>query len=145
MSQAEQNYKNHARLLPLFHFFVLPVLFANLLYSVGLAWSNPSLGTGLGVLVALALQMIPILARLMALKAQDRVIRLEMRLRLREKLPLDMHSRINELTPEHMIGLRFAGDAELPELVRQALGGTLTTTKSVKEMVKDWQADHLRV
>ena len=145
MSQAEQNYKNHARLLPLFHFFVLPVLFANLLYSVGLAWSNPSLGTGLGVLVALALQMIPILARLMALKAQDRVIRLEMRLRLREKLPLDMHSRINELTPEHMIGLRFAGDAELPELVRQALGGTLTTTKSVKEMVKDRQADHLRV
>ena len=56
-----------------------------------------------------------------------------------------LHGRINELTPEHMIGLRFASDAELPELVRQALGGTLTTTKSVKQAVKDWQADHLRV
>ena len=57
----------------------------------------------------------------------------------------ELEGRINELTPEHMIGLRFAGNGELPELVRQALGGTLTTTKSIKEAVKDWQADNLRV
>ena len=145
MPQTEQNYKNHARLLPPFHFFVLPVFFVNLLYSVTLAWGNPSFGTGFGVLVALALLTIAVLARLMVLKAQDRVIRLEMRLRLREVLPPDMHGQINQLTPEHMIGLRFAGDAELPELVRQALAGTLATTKSVKEAVKDWQGDYLRV
>ena len=103
------------------------------------------LAPGFGVIVAAALLMTALLARVMALKAQDRVIRLEMRLRLREVLPRDLQGRIAELTPEHFIGLRFAGDAELPELVRQALGGTLGTTKDIKLAVKDWQADHLRV
>ena len=145
MPQTEQNYKNHGRILPAFHYFVLPILFLNVLNVVRLVWVDPSLSTGFALLVAAALLMTALLARIMALKAQDRVIRLEMRLRMREVLPPDLHGRINELTPEHMIGLRFAGDAELPELVRQALGGTLTTTKSVKQAVKDWQADNLRV
>ena len=145
MSQTEQNYKNHARWLPPFHFFVLPILLANVLYSIRLMFGDPSVGTGFAFLVATALFMLALLARTQALKAQDRVIRLEMRLRLREVLPTDLQGRILELTPEHMIGLRFAGDGELPELVRQALGGTLATTKSVKEAVKDWQDDHLRV
>lgn len=145
MSQTEQNYKNHARWLPAFHFFVLPVFLVNVVYVARLALGDPSLSTGFALLVALALFMTALLARTQALKAQDRVIRLEMRLRLREVLPPDLHPRIIELTPEHMIGLRFASDGELPELVRQALAGTLTTTKSVKEAVKDWQADHLRV
>ena len=145
MPSTEQNFKNHARLLKPFHFFVLPVMLVYVLNSVRHIWLAPSLSTGFALLVALALFMTALLARTMALKAQDRVIRLEMRLRLREVLPADMHGRINELTPEHMIGLRFAGDGELPELVRQALGGTLTTTKSIKEAVKDWQGDHLRV
>ena len=145
MPQTEQNYKNHARLLPAFHFFVLPVFLLNVLNAVRLVWVAPSLGTGFALIVAVALLMTALLARIMALKAQDRVIRLEMRLRLREVLPPDLQSRIVELTPEHFIGLRFAGDAELPDLVRQALGGTLTTTKDIKLAVKDWQADHLRV
>jgi hypothetical protein len=81
----------------------------------------------------------------MSLKAQDRVIRLEMRLRMREVLPADMHGRINDVTPGQLIGLRFAGDGELADLVRQALDGTLATQKSIKEAVKDWQADDLRV
>ena len=68
-----------------------------------------------------------------------------MRLRMRELLLPDLQGRIADLTPEHLIGLRFAGDAELPELVRQTLGGTLTTTKSIKQAVKNWQADNLRV
>ena len=145
MPQTEQNYKNHGRILPAFHYFVLPILFLNVLNVVRLVWVDPSLSTGFALLVAAALLMTALLARVMALKAQDRIIRLEMRLRMREMLPPDMHGRINDLTPEHMIGLRFAGDAELPELVRQALGGTLTTTKSVKQAVKVWQADNLRV
>lgn len=145
MSQTEQNYKSHARWLPPFHFFVLPVLLVYVLNSLRHAVLSPSLSTGFALLVAAALFMLALLARTQALKAQDRVIRLEMRLRLREVLPPDLHPRIIELTPEHMIGLRFASDGELPELVRQALGGTLATTKSVKEAIKDWQADHLRV
>jgi hypothetical protein len=120
-------------------------LLVYVLNSLRHAVFSPSLSTGFVFLVAAALLTTAFLTRTQALKAQDRVIRLEMRLRLRDVLPPDLHPRITELTPEHMIGLRFASDAELPELVRQALAGTLTTTKSVKEAVKDWQADHLRV
>lgn len=145
MSQTTQSYDNHARRFPPFHFFVFPVLSVYVLDSVRHVWDSPTLSTGFALVVAVALFMTPILARIQALKAQDRVIRLEMRLRMREVLPPDLQGRINELTPEHMIGLRFAGDAELPELVRQVLGGRLTTTKSIKQVVKDWQADHLRV
>ncbi len=145
MADTAQNYKNHARLIPGFHFFVLPVLLVNVLYSVWLAWSAPSFGVGFGVMVAVALLMTALLARLMSLKAQDRVIRLEMRLRMREVLPADLHGRINDVTPEQLIGLRFAGDGELADLVRQTLDGSLATRKSIKEAVKDWQADNLRV
>ena len=145
MADTAQNYKNHARLIPAFHFFVLPVLLVNVLYHAWFAWSAPSLGTGFAVLVAVALLMAALFARTMPLKAQDRVIRLEMRLRLHEVLPADLHGRIKDLTPEQLIGLRFAGDGELAELVRQTLGGTLATQKSIKEAVKDWQADLLRV
>lgn len=145
MADTVQNYKNHARWLPPFHFFVLPVFLANVVYSVRLAWGDPSFGTGFGVLVALALFMTALLARTQALKAQDRVIRLEMRMRLHKGLPADLHGQINDLTSEQLIGLRFAGDGELADLVRQTLDGTLATQKSIKEAVKDWQADHHRV
>ena len=145
MADAAQNYKNHARLIPGFHFFVLPVLLVNVLYSVWLAWSAPSFGVGFGVMVAVALLLAALFSRIMALKAQDRVIRLEMRLRMHEVLPADMHGRINDVTPDQLIGLRFAGDGELADLVRQILDGTLATQKGIKEAVKDWQADNLRV
>ena len=145
MADTVQSYKNHARWLPPFHFFVLPVFLVNVVYSVLLAWGDPSFGTGFGVLVALALFMTAILARTQALKAQDRLIRLEMRLRMREVLPADMHGRINDVTPEQLIGLRFASDGELADLVRQVLAGTLASQKSIKEAIKDWQADHHRV
>jgi len=145
MADTAQNYQNHARLIPAFHFFVLPILLVNALYSISLAWRGPSFDTGFGVLVAVALFMTAILARTQALKAQDRVIRLEMRLRMQKVLPADLHGRINDLTPDQLIGLRFAGDGELAELVRQTLDGTLATQKSIKQAVKDWQADNLRV
>ena len=143
--QPAQNYKNHTRWFPPFHFFVLPVLLLNVLNVVRLAWGAPSLGTGFALLVAVALLMTAVLARVMATTVQDRVIRLEMRLRLGEVLPPDLQGRITDLTPEHLVGLRFAGDAELPDLVRQILGGVLTTTKSIKLGVRNWQADYLRV
>ena len=145
MSQAAQSYKNHTRWLPAFHFFVLPIFLVNVVNVARLTWATPSLSTGFALLVAVALFMTALLARLMALAAQDRVIRLEMRLRLREVLPQDLQGRINDLTPDSLIGLRFASDAELPELVRQTLGGALTTRKSIKLAVKNWEADHLRV
>jgi hypothetical protein len=73
------------------------------------------------------------------------VIRLEMRLRLREVLPADLQARIPELTPPQLIGLRFASDAELPELVRRVLTGSLENPRDIKKAVTHWQGDYLRV
>jgi hypothetical protein len=80
----------------------------------------------------------------MAVRVQDRVIRLEMRLRLAAVLPDDLRARIPTLATRHLVALRFASDAELPGLVRQVLAGSLTDQKAIKKAIVDWQADHLR-
>src|ERR1700674_3030086 len=110
MSQPTQNYKNHVRWFPLFHFLVMPVLLLNFLNGARHVWLAPSRSTGFALLVAAALVMLALSARLMALTVQDRVIRLEMRLRLHELLPPDLRGRINELTRDHLVALRFASD-----------------------------------
>jgi hypothetical protein len=122
----------------------IPVLFLNVLYAATNFWSAPSGPTAFAAIVAAALLVAAFFSRVMALTVQDRVIRLEMRLRLREVLPSDLQGRLNELTREQFVALRFAGDAELPALVREVLAGKLTTQKAIKERVKDWQGDYLR-
>ena len=144
MPQAQQDFKNHARLYRPFHFFVMPVLLLNFLNAARLLYQDPSLSAGFALLVAAALLMLALTARLMALKVQDRVIRLEMRLRLRGLLPPDLRGRINELTPQQLVALRFGSDAELPDLVRDVLAGNLPTPNSIKQRVKNWEADFLR-
>jgi hypothetical protein len=144
MAERVQTYKNHARLLPPFHFFVLPVLLLNFLNQVRYLWIAPSRSTGWAVVVALALLTFALYARVMALTVQDRVIRLEMRQRLLDVLPADLRPRIHELAPRQLIALRFASDAELAGLVREVLEGRLTNPKDIKMRVKDWQADWLR-
>jgi hypothetical protein len=139
-----QTFKNHTRILPPFHFFVLPVLLGYVLNACRHLWLAPSLSTGFGVLVAAALLMTALLSRVQAVTVQDRVIRLEMRLRLRSILPADMQSRVNELTPKQLVGLRFASDPELPELVRDVLEGRLEKQVDIKKRVQNWQADYLR-
>jgi hypothetical protein len=139
-----QSYKNHVRRLPPFHFFVMPVLLAYVLNALRHVWLAPSLSTGFGALVAAALLMAALLSRVQALTVQDRVIRLEMRMRLQRLLPADLQSRINDLTPKQYVALRFAGDSELPELVRDVLEGRLTTQADIKKRVKNWQGDYLR-
>ena len=144
MAERVQNYKNHPRLLPAFHFFVLPVLLLNVLNEVRRAWRNPSEGALFIVVVAVALFTLAFLSRTQALTVQDRFIRLEMRLRLRQLLPPELHGRIHDLTHRQLVALRFASDAELPELVREILDGKLTTGKEIKLRVKNWQGDWLR-
>ena len=144
MAQPNQSYKNHTRYLPPFHFFVLPVLFINLLNTVRHLWLTPSRSTGWSVVVAAALLMLGFLSRVMALSVQDRVIRVEMRQRLRETLPAAMCARINELTPRQLVALRFASDTELSDLVRDVFEGKLSTSKEIKLRVKNWQGDWLR-
>jgi hypothetical protein len=144
MAEQVQTYKNHTRQLPtllLFVFFVLLLNFANQVRHV---WNAPSLGSGFGALVAFAVLCIPLTARQMALTVQDRVIRLEMRLRLAQVLPADLQSRIGELSRQQLVALRFACDNELPGLVREVLNGQLKSSKEIKLRVKEWQGDFLR-
>jgi Family of unknown function (DUF6526) len=142
---AEQNFANHTKFFPPFHFFVLPVLLINLgvqLYWMKVFWFSY---TGiLGVLIALALILGFLSARLFALSVQNRVIRLEERLRYQRLLPADMQSRIDEFTVAQMVSLRFASDAELPALARKVLDEKLQQRKAIKQLVKNWKPDYLR-
>ena len=144
MPQTVQTFKNHTRLLPPFHFFVIPVLLINLINEIRHVYLMPSRHFVWTLVVAAALLTLALLARNMAVTVQDRVIRLEMRHRLKEALPFDMHNRINELTPRQLVALRFASDDEMPALVRDVLAGNLATQKAIKARVKNWQGDYLR-
>ena len=144
MAQSEQTFKPHVRFFPPFHFFVAPVLLINVFVVGCLLFRAPSLLGVWQLVVAVALLMTAFVARVMVLAVQDRVIRLEMRLPMREALPPDLQARIAEITREQCVGLRFASDAELPGLVRKVLAGELKTTSDIKRQVSQWQGDYLR-
>jgi hypothetical protein len=144
MAEPEQTFKKHARWRPLFHFFVMPILVGNVLVAGWTLFRIPGLATAWGLVFALGLLALGFLSRTQALTVQDRVIRLEMRLKLRGLLPPDLQPRINELTHRQLVALRFASDAELPELVREVLAGKLATSKEIKMRVRSWQSDWLR-
>src|SRR6202051_1086802 len=116
-NQKPQNLRNHARFVPPFHMFVLPVFLLNVGWTIyHLIKTGISFESVLGVLMAFALIVFALYARLFALTVQDRVIRLEMRLRLAELLPVELRARIPEFTVAQLASLRFACDAELPAL-----------------------------
>jgi hypothetical protein len=141
----EQNLGNHTRFFPPFHFFVLPVLLGNFLYSI-YAWYKVgwSLGGLWRAIVAFAIVYGLVLARVMALKVQDRVIRLEETLRYERLLPSDLQARINEFAVGQIVSLRFASDAELPALTRKVLDDKIQQRKAIKQLVKTWRPDFLR-
>lgn len=139
-----QNFENHAKLVPAFHFFVLPVLAFNVIWSIVRLVRNFSGESVVSLVVALALATLAFYARLFALKVQDRVIRLEMRLRMMQLLPQELRPRITEFNVDQLVALRFAGDAELPALCRKVLDEKLTDRKAIKKLVQNWQPDYLR-
>jgi hypothetical protein len=140
-----QSYRNHAKNVPLFHYFTLPVLIANVMFALSAVVDGLSTGTVVALLVAIALFMTALYARVFALRAQDRVIRLEERLRMRELLPPDLQPRINDFTVDQLVALRFASDAELASLAARVLEDDVRTRKAIKQMVTSWRADHVRV
>jgi len=141
----QQSYASHRRYIPEFHFFVLPVLLANIVVTVIEFVRHPRFITAWIAVVAIALGIGIWTARAMALRAQDRIIRLEERVRLAQLLPPDLRSRIGELQTSQLIAIRFAPDEEVPELVRRALEGELKTRADIKRAIQNWRADHLRV
>ena len=145
MAEQEQNFDNHVRFVPPYHYVAFPILLVNLLYRLYWLSGGFTFDAILDVLVGVALIIVALFARVFALGAQDRVIRLEMRLRMRELLPDDLQGRINDFTPTQMVGLRFASDAELPALARKVLDENIVKATPIKQAVKDWQPDLHRV
>ena len=139
-----QNFKNHSKFVPAFHFFVVPIFLVNIVWSMERLAHAFSAGTLVSLLVAVALLVLAFSARIMALTVQDRVIRLEMRVRMQQVLPADLRPRIGEFTIGQLVSLRFASDAELPDLSRKVLQDKLTDRKTIKQLVRDWQPDFLR-
>lgn len=139
-----QNYSNHTKIVPLFHLFVLPVLFVNVGWAIARFIHEISFATVFGLILAIALLTGFTYARLFALKVQDRIIRLEMHLRLEKILPADLRPRIGEFTIDQLIAMRFASDQEMPELARKVLADRIPDRKTIKKMVQNWQADEAR-
>ena len=141
---APQSFENHARFVPPYHMLTLGIFALNRLWSLYRLVRYPAVGTAMTTLLAIALILLAVYARVFALTVQDRVIRLEMRLRMKELLPADLRGRIDEFTRRQLVAMRFASDAELPELCRTVLTDKVTDQKAIKKMIKSWQADHLR-
>jgi len=146
-----QNFGNHSRFDPLFHFFLLPVFGLGVVLSVihffaHLAHSDfrDNFHAFLLILLASALLVAVFKIRLYALKNQDRIIRLEERLRMTQLLSEPLRSRIPELTEDQLCGLRFASDGEIPKLTERALNEKLSR-KEIKQAIKNWRADCWRV
>jgi hypothetical protein len=143
---AEQSYSHHLRFYPVFHFFAFPVLILNLVGWIIHAVHNPtSKFDMLGILVALGLLALAFAARMTAVKLQDRLIRLEERLRLERLLPAETRGRVNELSLRQLVALRFASDAELPALAAKALQGGFASADEIKRAITQWRSDDLRV
>ena len=141
---APQSYANHARTDPPFHFFLAPLLIVAVILSIISLVRHPGLDSILWMLLTVALFLTAERARSYALKAQDRVIRLEERLRLSMLLPEAARPRIAELTEPQLIALRFASDAEVPALAMRSLNEGLTM-KQIKSSIQSWRADTFRV
>lgn len=139
-----QNFKNHGRLVPIYHIGVFVPFVANFGWATYRLIQGVTGDTVIGFALSVALLLMFFAVRAMVLTVQDRIIRLEMRLRLREVLPPDLRAQIMSLTRGQLIALRFASDAELPALMRDVLAGQLADQKTIKMRVKDWQADLLR-
>ena len=141
----QQTYENHVRWYPLVHFFLFPLLILNFLYQAVRLYQEPSADRAVFTLLSFAFIGMVLAARTQALRAQDRVIRLEEKLRYKELVPAELASRASNLSAGQVIALRFAADEEVSELLRRACDNEFATTKEIKQAIKNWRGDHHRV
>jgi hypothetical protein len=142
-----QNLKNHGRLDPSYHYVLLLILLANLVFAIFHMvrhWATSFFAGPWIVVLSLTAFLVVFKMRTYPMKVQDRVIRLEERLRLQALAPAAWHAQIYLLTEDQLIGLRFAADDEVVELAKQALEHNLTR-KQIKERIKSWRPDNWRV
>jgi len=144
MDKRPQTLANHAKVDPPFHFFLIPVLLINVIVFGIQLFRFPGWVSAWLFVVSLALVVLMGRVRSYATHLQDRVIRLEERLRLNSVLSEPLRSRVGELTESQLVGLRFASDAELPALVQRALDEKLSRA-DIKKAVTNWRPDYSRV
>ena len=144
MAHTPQTYANHVRLDSAFHFFLLPVLFVNLIVAVVYLVRGPGFLTAWLALLSVAAIVAVLKIRLYPLKAQDRIIRLEEQLRFARVLPEPLRGRCGELTEAQLVALRFAPDIELPALVEQVLAGGMKG-RDIKKEIRTWRPDYFRI
>ena len=139
-----QNYGNHRQLVPLFHFGVGITFLAYFVWTASRLRTGLTTDTVMPFVLALGLIFMFLSARAMVMRVQDRLIRLEMLLRLQQVLPSDLRARCNELSIDHLVALRFAGDDEIADLMREVLAGKLGSRNDIKKKIRNWQGDYLR-
>ena len=146
MNPSGQTLATHTRWHPPFHFVLMPLLTFHLICMAVRLWNHPGWDSVEAMLLAVALVILGFLSRVNALKAQDRIIRLEESLRYQRILPVDLAARASsELKAGQSIALRFASDGELPELIRQVLAGKPEKPAEIKSAIKNWRGDYFRV
>jgi hypothetical protein len=139
-----QKFENHVRMSPSYHYVAVPLIALNFFFALYQAVVHFSWANLMAFGLAVALVLLSLLARMMAITVQDRVIRLEETLRMRALLPADLQPRIGEFSVRQLVALRFAGDDELPDLARKVLDGKIVDQKAIKQMVRHWRADYQR-
>ncbi|HEU0119409.1 MAG TPA: DUF6526 family protein [Bryobacteraceae bacterium] len=141
---AAQNFSNHTKWDPLFHFFITPVIVGTILFSIKHLLAYPNGITIWLVVLTIAMLVWAVKTRTYALGVQDRLIRLEERLRMEKLLSDELMARFGELTKGQIVALRFASDGELAELVRRALDEKLAP-KQIKAAIREWRPDYMRI
>jgi len=148
---ADQNFSNHARYVPGFHFVTFGLLGLNLVWRVLYAWRifgrfghTVDFGALADIGLAVALVLMAWYLRTFPLRVQDRLIRAEERQRLERLLPVELRSRIGEFHHRQLIALRFASDDEVAALAAKVLTERIEDPKTIKQMIRTWRADHLR-
>jgi hypothetical protein len=144
MTRETQNLQNHAKLVPGFHVVTLAILVTNFGWHLQHMVRAFSADSVIALFTAAGLLLLWFYTRVFPLAVQDRVIRLEMQLRMQQVLPPDLRPRVAEFTIGQLIALRFASDGELPALARRVLDEKLTDRKAIKKMIQNWQPDFLR-
>ena len=144
-SSATQNFENHGRFVPMYHMVAFPMIAAFVIYSLYMVVTALSLASVMFLLFGVGVTIAMLFARLFPLAAQDRIIRLEERLRLHDLLPQEQHDTIGRLTTEQLIGLRFASDDEVADLIAAVVSEGIKDRTEIKKRVKNWRPDHQRV
>jgi hypothetical protein len=141
----QQNYKNHVRWHAPQHFVLTPILLVNLIYAIVRLIQEPNIDRAEFLLLSIGLVIMGVLVRINALRVQDRLIRLEEKIRYEKILPADMLEETDKLNRSQINALRFASDEDLPLLIRRTLNGELQKPDEIKRAVNNWRGDYLRV